>query len=134
MKKLILPVVLIATMMGTATSCKKKNTETTKDKLVGTWKETSYMSDDNNNGKMDDVAVTTGLDDVATFKSDGTGTDLSSGNSTAFNWGLSSDNSYIILTAVFGSVSEHIDQLSGSTLVMKDTTAGYISWATYTKQ
>jgi hypothetical protein len=140
MKKLILPIVLIATMMGTVTSCKKKNAETTKDKLVGTWTRKQEAVDNNGNHLMDTSEIVADTNNFTyKFNSDGSGNaaGVYSGMqvSYAINWTLTPDNKWIKLSIPSqpDTISVHIDNLDAHNLTLEDTFNSNYSWGIFTK-
>lgn len=99
---------------------------------------TQYAIDANGNGIMDaDEVVNDSSNTVMTFNSNGMGnlTDFS-GYSSPFKWAAESNNWLKITDDTLGtSYYLHIDQLTASTLVFKDTLSGGVAeWTIFAKQ
>jgi hypothetical protein len=133
-------------------SCKKKEDDSTKARLSGKWRLKTSVTDYNNNGSPDaDETIT--IPDSATynmtFNGDGNGdvtTNVFGSSITlGFTWTLTNSDQDIALTpgAPVGTFSLsastfHIQSLSGSDMVLSDTTTVDTvvvkTWDTYKKQ
>jgi hypothetical protein len=151
MKSTIKPLIgILAIGMLALASCKKKEDDSARARLIGKWKLTQTAVDANNNGVMDASEVTTEADSNVTyftFKSDGNGEEsfaLSGLNfSVDFTWSLESNDQKLRLIDKSGSATPsgnlmNIETLTGSDLVIRDSamagTAVVDSWTIFKKQ
>src|ERR1700733_9069720 len=80
----------VVAFLGIATlfsSCKKDSGSAS---IVGTWTESQYIDDDNNNGSPDDTPTTVSgaTSPTITFNSNGSGTITQASTSIPFTWTL----------------------------------------------
>ena len=108
-----------------------------RENLLGKWKATENARDDNGNGKLDDGESFPDLlyaENNLVFDADGT---LTLVNSSALRgrkkWELLHGDSYLRVTEPAYSTDYHIDRISSSSLVLKDTSNGRISWLMFAK-
>ncbi len=122
------------------TSCKKKHTTSPQSNLIGTWKPYINVADANGNGKWDANDAVDSLKSPYNlqFVSGGAGFLMLPGTSTSignFSWEFLSSNTYLKVTyPSSGSTTQHIDSLSTSLLVLRDTTGISTVWQVFTKQ
>jgi hypothetical protein len=122
------------------TSCKKNSSDNpVADKLTGKWKYTYFVADSNHNHIMDaHDAIDTIRNNptIIEYYPDGTGAYLLNGASAAsFTWQLLDNNTYLKVSGLAtGSATQHIDSLTATKLVLRDTTGISYTWQVYTKQ
>lgn len=122
-------------------SCKKHNNPSVSDNLVGTWKATYTATDTNGNGIMDPnerMVDTADANFRLVFNANGTlaltlfGTPIAQSS-----WSLINSNTYLktVDTGSAGTTTiQHIDNLTSSSLTLKDTTGGTATWTIFAKQ
>lgn len=126
-------------------SCKKKEDDSVKAKLTGKWKMTQIGADDNYNDVMEATEVgpvDDSLNTSYTFNGDGTGSamlDLGGGNfSVDFSWKLLNNDQDIQLSVLTETFVSHIQSITSSELVIKDTStvSGTLetTWSVMAKQ
>ena len=122
-------------------SCKKKSSASVSSNLQGTWRATYDAVDANGNGVLDANEKVT---DTTTAKFKMT---INSNNTLVIyymdtaidqqSWTLQNGDTYIkFLDTAAGSTPtyQHIDNISSSSMTLKDTTGGIVSWTIYAKQ
>lgn len=129
--------VLLCVLFLMASACRKDKDNHVRENLLGKWKATENGRDDNANGKLDDGEsfpdiVYVGNDVV--FDADGT---LTLVNSTSLRgrktWELLHGDSYLRITEPAYATDYHIDAITSSSLTLKDTSNGRISWYMFSK-
>lgn len=106
-----------------------------KNYLVGTWVWTSYVSDANNDGVMDDQVINATSSEILSFNENGTGTDVLNSQTYQFTWNLSGSDGATLNFIENGSTgSDHIDQVNATQLILKSSISTPITWAIYSKQ
>ncbi len=123
------------------TSCKKNDPPTRSQMLIGTWQVTGLYQDYNNNGiaDSDEIVQDTMLShEWFSFYANGRMSVAYYSNFNGYRWVLASNNTYLHLmdTFSFSNNYYHIDTLTSTTLVLKDTTGasyGGTSWTTLAK-
>ena len=146
MKKDIRMLILIFAVgvVSMATSCKKNNDAPSRSQmLIGTWQVTRLYEDNNNNGVADSdeiVQDTTLSHEWFSFYTNGKLIVAYYTNLTDYKWGLAGNNTYIDIIDSFtfsnANTYYHIDTLTSTTLVLKDTTGasyGGTNWTILTK-
>jgi hypothetical protein len=131
-------------------SCKKKEDDSTKSRLTGKWKWTQYATDDNNNG-IRDASELIQVNDTGVvflyFNDNGSGletfSDVGITDTIPFTWALENGDKDIRLISTMNTANPagtltHIEALSGSEMILKDTAtsvAGIVnSWNIFKKQ
>ncbi len=137
--KIIAGVLMVGIL--SASSCKKDEDNSVKARLTGSWDLTQTGSDANNNSIMEATEVESVSADTAimafTFNGDGTGalsTDfLGASLSYDFSWTLINNDEDIKISVLTQQSTMHIQSLTSSELVIKDTsgTTGTTSSATW---
>lgn len=125
-------------------SCKKdnNNNNVVHDNLIGSWKAVTDARDSNNNGIIDAGETTPDamfVNYLWVFKSDGTLSYMEYGTILAgqWSWQLVANNSYLKTTdagAAGTVIYKHIDNISSTSLTLKDTSGGVTTWVTFQKQ
>ena len=122
-------------------SCKKKNNPSVSDRLHGTWRPAFNAADANGNGVLDaseKVADSTSTVFKMTFNSNNTLVIYYM--DTAIDqqsWNLQNGDTYIkFLDSAVGAspLYLHIDEITSSSMTLKDTSGGVVSWSIYAKQ
>lgn len=114
-------------------ACKKSDDSSSS--LVGTWSKTHDAVDNNNNGVLDEsekTAIAAGNYEYATYRSNGTVTDSTAAMTLDATWAVSGN--YLTITIPgFGAVTGKYS-ITGSTLVLEDTSSHPLEWSIYAKQ
>jgi hypothetical protein len=141
MKKSKLVIACICLLFVAFASCKKKHNPSAQDNIVGKWKITEEATDLNGNGVMDanEIHIDTSLSNIiVTFNANGTAiTSLSGLPYYSFLWALTNNSTYLKTTDTSsgGAIQFlHIDNLTSSSMTLKDTTGGTVGWEVWTKQ
>jgi len=121
------------------TTCKKSSIgNPVADKLAGKWKNTYFIADANGNHIRDthDAIDTINSPYITEYYPNGTGAYLLNGVSAGtFTWQLLDNNTYLkVSTTGSGSVTQHIDSLTATIMVLKDTTGISYAWQIFAKQ
>jgi len=128
---------LLCVLFLMASACRKEKSNHVKENLLGKWKATENGRDVNANGKLDDGEsfpdiVYVGNDVV--FDADGM---LTLVNNNALmgrkTWELLHGDSYLRITEPAYATDYHIDAITSSSLILKDTSNGRISWYMFAK-
>ena len=122
-----------------AYSCNKSTPDNpVQDKLVGNWKNTMNVSDSNGNHILDihDARDTINNPYIIQYNTNGTGAYLLNGTSAGtFTWQLLNNNTYLKISATgYPDAVQHIDSLTSTTLILRDTTGISWIWQVFTKQ
>ncbi|MDR3678948.1 MAG: hypothetical protein P4L41_03205 [Flavipsychrobacter sp.] len=137
--KYILSLSIIAAAFCLFISCKKSSSGGVKGMLEARWKSEETGIDKNGNGILDsnEVTHTDSLNNYRVFNSDGSGSDIGAdlGNyPIPFQWAVSTDNTYLrIIDTTNSAIIFHIDLISNSQLILKDTAGGIYTWNVYKK-
>lgn len=120
-------------------SCKKSSsTNPVAASLEGKWKYTYFIADSNGNHIMDahDAIDTVNNPYTMEYYPDGTGAYLlNSATVGSFTWQLLNNNTYLkVSSSTSGSATQHIDSLTATKLIVKDTTGISYTWQVYIKQ
>jgi Lipocalin-like domain len=119
-------------------ACNKSSTgDPVHDKLVGKWKGVKNIVDSNGNHIIDvhDAVDILNNPYVIEYYSNGTGAYLLNGASAgSFTWQLAGNSTYLTVVSTSGTATQHIDSLTATTLVLKDTTGISYDWQMFSKQ
>lgn len=131
MKKLILLSSLSTVMF--AVSCKKEETKTLKDEIIGTWTVNYAGEDANGNGMLDasEKIVSTDYKNTITINSNGTATinyqrtASDPLESNTYNYSLNSEETIITMSSTSGVTAAYtIESVNGSNMVWNYQPAG----------
>ena len=140
MKNITAILLILATGLLTFPACKKNHSSSVpvSTEITGKWKLVKYGIDINGNGKMDSYEVVTDTSSVIVwaFNMDSTCTISNAlGVVSSFNWALKFNNTYVKTTYPMGLNGwYHIDNISSSSLTLRDTSGGGIVWDILSKQ
>lgn len=145
MQKYILGFLAIGLLMLGA--CKKKEDDSVRGKLLGNWKLTAMAFDADSNGVMSasekmDITPGDSLEGYVTFNGDGTGvtgmSNFVTTNTNNFTWSFINGEADLKITDTSGETITHIESISKSDLVFKDTEVSggvtYVGWTFWKKQ
>lgn len=140
-KNVLIPIAALLAVVTFFAACKKdKKDELTGRKalLVGTWVESFYADDQNENNALDEdekEPVEAAEATTIQFKEDGTGT-FTGMIEGSFTWSLSSDEQNITVTLLGSSETDRIYSIDANTFVMEDEDeeTGRLNWIGHTKK
>lgn len=135
MRKLIL--ILAGSAFVSLCACHKKANDHVRENLVGRWRATENARDDNGNGKLDEGESFPDrlyAENNLVFTSDG---EVNLINNNMINgrkqWELMFDNTYLRIIEPAYATDYHIDKITSSKLVLKDTSGRHTSWYIFEK-
>lgn len=135
MRKLIL--FLAGSAIVSIGACHKKANNHVKDNLVGRWRATENARDDNGNGKLDEGESFPDrlyAENNLVFESNG---EVNLINNNMINgrkqWELMFGDTYLRIIEPAYSTDYHIDKITPSELVLKDTSGRHTSWYLFAK-
>jgi hypothetical protein len=136
--KYILGIAVIASGLCFVSAC-KKSSGGVKSMLEARWKSEEVGEDKNGNGILDssEMHSVDSLNEYVLFNADGTGSDIGAnfGNyPIPFYWALSQNNQYLGIQDTSNNVVYyHIDALTNTQLILRDTSGGTNGWNIYKK-
>ncbi|MBS1689421.1 MAG: hypothetical protein JSS96_11900 [Bacteroidetes bacterium] len=125
------PILLCALCIALISSCSKSNSNSgspAEAKLLGKWHYEQEITDLNGNGIIDaqDYHEYDSVNSYITFNVNGTGTYLSNFDPLqTFNWKLLASDTYLQIGDSSGADIYHIDTLSSTSLVLRDTATSF---------
>jgi len=112
-----------------------------RDKLIGKWRPIKSVEDFNGNGRIDpnDLYKDPPLDDFfVTFNANGTVIVIYMNDTSEQTWSLERNNTYLKMISTSGGnagmIYEHIDSLTSTSIILKDTSGDLIRWNIWRKQ
>jgi|GEM_PF-3235748 len=137
-----LSAVLATAVLCVPVSCKKSE-PSAQSMLEARWKSEQVGYDKNGNGILDpsERGNVDSLNEYKLFNSDGTGDDIGANFGAypiPFYWLMSANNQYLAIqdtsTKNNTIVYYHIDSLTSTRLILRDTAGGVATWNVFTKQ
>ncbi len=130
---------LVTAGLCASVSC-KKSSGGVKSLLEGKWKSEQVGYDKNGNGILDasERGNVDSLNEYKLFNSNGTGDDIGANFGLypiPFYWLLSQNNQFLaIQDTSYAVIYYHIDTITSTQMILRDTAGGVASWNVYKKQ